>query len=250
MSKRRSRKARKRFIRRVIAAVAVLAAVAAFFIAFRLKYVVVAGNIHNAPDEVTEVILRKPTLGNTVLAKLLNDGKKVEDGGFIDSLKIEIVSRDTIRAEVREKRVVGRINEGGLWRYIDNSGTVVASVTTPYDGDLIPPVEGLTFSSDPGMEERLPVLSSKPVAMLEMLLARCEIDPEMSPDKVVFNTIGEMSLIYGGSTVMLGDGEKLEVRLKELSAVLPQLMAEGPGTLHLENFDGSLNGLIFTPDRQ
>ena len=56
-----------------------------------------------------------------------------------------------------------------------------------------------------------------------------------------------MSLSYGDVTVLLRSGEKLELRLRQLSGVLPELMKGYRGTLHLETYDGSQSGLIFDP---
>ena len=55
-----------------------------------------------------------------------------------------------------------------------------------------------------------------------------------------------MSLYYGDVTVLMGSGEKMEMRLKQLSGVMQELLGGGySGTLHLETYDGSQAGLIF-----
>ena len=44
------------------------------------------------------------------------------------------------------------------------------------------------------------------------------------PDQAVFDD-GAMSLIYGRRDVLMGSGEKLEMRLKQLAGVLPELLS-------------------------
>lgn len=231
----------------MLAAVLILLAVVLFFLVFRLKTVIVSGNVHNAPSEITDLILERPVLGNTVLACLMNAGRKLEGPGFADRLSVRIVNRETVRVTVTERRFAGRVCDGSKWFYFDTSGDVLVSADKALEGDGIPPVEGLSFTTDVEVMKRLPITNSKVFSMLGMLLNRTEVMEEMIPDKVVFGDDSAMSLIYGDVTVLLGTGEKLEMRLRELSGVLKELLTGYKGTLHLENYDGSQNGLIFDP---
>ena len=92
----------------------------------------------------------------------------------------------------------------------------------------------------------LTVRNTKMFSMLAMLRARIDVNETMMPDLVRFDDDGAMSLIYGDVTVLMGSGEKLELRLKQLAGVMPELLSGSyKGTLHLENYDGSQKGLIF-----
>lgn len=67
---------------------------------------------------------------------------------------------------------------------------------------------------------------------------------ERKPNRIRFLEDQSMSLIYGGAEILLGSGANLELRLEELSGILPKL--EGlRGTLHLENYDGTQDRIIF-----
>lgn len=247
MSGRRSRKTAQRIRRRVLTIVPVVCILAVLFLAFQLKTVIVAGNIHNAPAEITQLLLEKPVLGNTLLAALFNSGRTIESAGFVDKLKVQILDRNRIRVIVTERKFAGRIFSGGKWYYFDASGRVMAESETASEGDGIPPVEGLLLNSEIELLKTLPLTNTRVFSMMGMLLNRMDVMPEMTPDKVVFDADGGMSLVYGDVTVLLGTGEKLEMRLRQLSGVLDELKNGYSGTLHLESYDGSQSGLIFDP---
>ncbi len=222
-------------------------AVVLFFAVFRLRTVVVSGNIHSAPSEITEILLQRPVLGNTLLTMLLNNGRRVEGEGFADRLKVTVTGRDSVRVVVEERPFVGRVESGGVWYYFDTSGEVLASSASPLGGDGIPPVEGLELLAEAETMRYLPITNTKIFSMLGMLKNRIDVREEMIPDKVVFGSDSAMTLVYGSVKVLMGSGEKLEMRLRELSGVIDELKAGYSGTLHLENYDGSQNGLIFDP---
>ena len=247
MSGRRSRREAQRIRRRVLTVVLILVPVILFFAVFRLRTVIVSGNTHNVPSEITELVLERPVLGNTVLAWLMNTGRKISSAGFVDRLHVSILGIDRIRVSVVERRFAGRVFEDGKWYYFDTGGEVLAEAENALEGDGIPPVEGLSFTTSVEVMKQLPITNGKVFSMLGMLLNRTEVMEEMIPDRVVFGADSSMSLIYGDVTVLLGSGEKLEMRLRELSGVLKELLSGYRGTLHLENYDGSQNGLVFDP---
>ena len=109
-------------------------------------------------------------------------------------------------------------------------------------------ITGVTkvFRGDPEIGCYLSVMNTKVFSMLAMLRGRIDLNPDMMPDRVVFDESGAMSLYYGDVTVLMGSGEKMEMRLKQLSGVMQELLGGGySGTLHLETYDGSQAGLIF-----
>ena len=67
------------------------------------------------------------------------------------------------------------------------------------------------------------------------------------PDMVTFDGKSSMTLTYGDITVLLGTGEKLELRIRKMGEVLPAIEGKYKGTLHLETYDGSQSNLIFDP---
>ncbi|MCI1721551.1 MAG: FtsQ-type POTRA domain-containing protein [Lachnospiraceae bacterium] len=110
------------------------------------------------------------------------------------------------------------------------------------DRDYIPLIEGLVFS-EAAVGETLPVADPgvfKTIASLKNIVNKNNIPP----DRVIFAEDGTLSLVYGQASVLLGADENLEAKLEELTGILPK-MTDLSGTLHLENFDGTQDRVIF-----
>ena len=122
-----------------------------------------------------------------------------------------------------------------------NSGS---GVTASDDADncYIPFIEGLSFS-DAAVGEILPVKDTAVFSMLSSLKNIVNKN-NIIPDAVMFDENGNLLLTYGEAQVNLGSGSYLEARLEELTGILPSLSGLS-GILHLENYDGSQNRLIF-----
>ena len=247
MSRKKSKAARRRSMRLALILILLAAAVIGFLTVFRLRTVYVRGNLHNAPEEVTALLLERPIAENTVLARLMNANRKIEDPGFIDSINVQILGRDTIRVQVNERVFVGCVAAGAYYWYFDSSGKVMARAKERTEGEHVPLVEGGGIEAGKiELGNYLTVRNTKMFSMLAMLRARIDVNETMMPDLVRFDDDGAMSLIYGDVTVLMGSGEKLELRLKQLAGVMPELLSGSyKGTLHLENYDGSQKGLIF-----
>lgn len=241
---RRRRRRARRFVLRFLFFAAVLAALA---FVFQLKTVVVRGNLHETPEEITEMILSRPVFGNTLLAKAFNTNRRIESDGFVEKLDVRILSPDTIRVYVTERNFVGCLTSGGRWWYFDSAGAVRASALSRTDGEQIPPVEGLELGSDPAVGKGLPITNTKVFSMLGVLSNLVSADSTLMPDMVTFDGKSSMTLTYGDITVLLGTGEKLELRIRKMGEVLPAIEGKYKGTLHLETYDGSQSNLIFDP---
>ena len=110
------------------------------------------------------------------------------------------------------------------------------------DRDYIPFIEGLVFS-EAAVGETLPVADPgvfKTIGSLKNIVNKNNIPP----DRVAFAEDGTLSLVYGQASVLLGADENLEAKLEELTGILPK-MTDLSGTLHLENFDGTQDRVIF-----
>ena len=86
----------------------------------------VSGNRHSKADEITALVLERPTGGNTLLAKLLNTNRKIDRPGFTERINVAITGRDSIRVTVTERSFVGCMEFDGTWWYFDSSGLVMA----------------------------------------------------------------------------------------------------------------------------
>ena len=142
MSRKKSKAARRRSMRLVLILILLAAAVIGFLTVFRLRTVYVRGNLHNAPEEVTALLLERPIAENTVLARLMNANRKIEDPGFIDSINVQILGRDTVRVQVNERVFVGCVAAGAYFWYFDSAGKVMARAKERTEGEHVPLVEG------------------------------------------------------------------------------------------------------------
>lgn len=123
----------------------------------------------------------------------------------------------------------------------ESSGSGVEK-STKAEKDYIPYVEGLQFD-EAAVGDILPVADAsvfKTVASLKNIINKNDIQP----DRVIFAEDGTLTLVYGQASVLLGKDVHLEAKLEELTGILPK-MSGLSGTLHLENFDGSQNRIIF-----
>jgi cell division protein FtsQ len=243
MSKRRSD--RYRGIRRFLTFLAALFAVCTLiYLLFPLRQVVTTGNIHESADEVTALLMSRPVCGNVLLAKLLNTNRTIKNGGFIESIDAQITGRTSLRVTVTEKRMVGYVTDkNGCW-YFDSQGLVGAMQKKPTEGDGISPVEGLKLLSDPAVGSLLPTAGSKAFVILDTLRSMSDLY-QIPPDKIIFHEDGTFSIDYGKVEVLMGDGTNLDGRMRELKGILNAMDDSYAGTLHLEDFTGTEDHVIF-----
>lgn len=113
--------------------------------------------------------------------------------------------------------------------------------------NYVPVVEGLVFETVT-VGEALPVADSSVFNTINSLTKMINKN-NIPPDVVTFDEESNLTLTYGTARVALGADKNLERKLQELSAILPQLDGLS-GVLHLENFDGTQNGVVFEKDVQ
>lgn len=242
---RRRRHRRRRKIRRVLVTLIVLAALAGiFFLMYPLETVVVSGNIHESAGHITDLVLDAPCGGNTVLAFLMNRNRNISGDDFVESLHAELTSRNSIRVRVTEKRMTGYVKVGKQYCYIGRRGTVLLLSSRTWKGDGIPEVDGFELLTDVHKGETLPIRGTKPFVLLDNLKSLSDFYG-ITPDKVTFSDDYSMTLHYGNVQVLMGSGANLEDRMKQLAGILKKMDNTWSGTLHLENYNGTQNQVIF-----
>lgn len=246
MSTRRSERRRKRRrIRRILVLFSILAVlVVIFFLAFPLQTVIVNGNVHESAESITGIMMERPTAGNTVLAWLMNRNRSVSGQAFVSSLDAELVSSDTIRVTVTEKRLTGYVRSGKRYYYIGKDGTVETESSKTWENDGIPEIEGLELLTDIQVGDVLPIRGTKPFVLLDNLKSLTDFY-DISPEKVTFSEENFMTLQYGNVQVCLGTGTNMEDRIKQLAGILKEMDSSWSGTLHLENYNGTQSQIVF-----
>ncbi len=241
--RKRNRRNRRIGILPVFCVVGVLACLI-IGIVFPLKNIVTVGNVHVTAQEVMEKALIPPTLQNTLLTKLFNSNRKIGGNGFIDSLDTKITGRNSVRITVSERRMIGAIEDNGVFWYIDTNGMVQASSEKKKSDDKIPIVNGLELKAAAVVGSVLPIQGTKPFVLLDSLKSLTE-QYQIVPQRVIFSENSTMTLLYGDVSVKLGDGTNLDVRIAELAGILEKMEPSAKGTLHLERFERSGNPIVF-----
>lgn len=259
-------------------------AIGIVFFAFQVdpKEVVVEGNVHYTEDEIKQWVLDDFISQNTVLASLFKSDDHVEDIPFIESYQVDFLERNKICITVNEKEVVGYVEENQMCYYFDRDGMIVEETEGPVmtaeermqqeeskqneeagtegeDGiapsveetpvkNFVPPVRGLAYTIETteknGETVKRLVVENKSVfntmASLKQMINKDNIPPEY----VTFDEAYNIYLFYDSIEVRLGKDVDLENKMTTLAAILPKI--EGmSGTLMLENYSDSQNGVIF-----
>lgn len=261
----------------------ILAIIIVFF-TFRVDSdeVVVEGNIHYTEEEIKQWVLDDFISQNTVLASLFKGDKNIEDIPFIESYQVDFLGRNQICITVNEKEVVGYVEEDQICYYFDRDGVVVEETEGPVmtaeerqqqeeskrneeagtegeDGitpsveetpvkNFVPPVRGLVYTVETTEKNSVTakrlIVENKSVfntmASLKQMINKDNIPPEY----VSFDEEYNIYLFYDSIEVRLGQDVDLENKMTTLAAIMPKI--EGmSGTLMLENYSDSQNGVIF-----
>ena len=233
---------------------------------FRVKKVEVTGNVHESDREIRDTIMVGPMSNNTLLLSLFKRNPEFGDNPFIDRVTLEYTGRNSVRIRVSEKSVIGYVAFEEAYWYFNEDGIVeVQSLTaepahsadtdevsaeevdersddTPRDEYIIPYIEGLTVT-DAAVGSVLPVSDPSVFSTIASITGMINKNG-IWPDRVTIEEDGTWTMTCGTIKVLLGKDEHLEDKIEELAGILPQ--AGGlSGTLHLENFDGTQNRIIF-----
>ena len=114
-------------------------------------------------------------------------------------------------------------------------------------GNYIPVVSGLSFSAV-SVGQPLTVLFTNVFPGLRELKKYVD-EGGYEPDSVEYTLDGEMLLTFGGITVNIGSFTEIEEELYVMNNILPSLEGQS-GILHMENYDGSSNRLIFSKNEK
>ncbi len=106
---------------------AVLAAAALFWGFFYITSIEVVGNSgkNYTDEEIIEMSLPEFWTKNSVLLRLFHSTIELEDVRFMDSVDVEVRSRNEIRLHVNEKKPVGFVRLNDTDYYFDHTGIVL-----------------------------------------------------------------------------------------------------------------------------
>ena len=127
--------------------------------------------------------------------------------------------------------------------YFDREGIVVESASEATDG--VPEITGLNFGSVQ-LYKKLPVENEdifKEIMNLTQLLEKYEI----AADKIYFDLNMNVTLYFGQARVRLGNGNRIDEKIMQLSAIVPSIEGK-KGQLDMSELNENTKTLTFEPD--
>lgn len=209
---------------------------------YRVKNVMVEGNIHYTKEEIVQMVLKEKLDYNSLYLSFKYKNKQIKDIPFIQTMSVSVLSPDTIKVMVYEKSVAGYVEYMGRFMYFDRDGVVVESSATRTAS--VPQVTGVTFDHVV-LYEPLPVEDSsifQQILSITQILSKYDI----LTDKIFFSNMKDITLYFDNVRVKLGS-ENLEEKIMRLQHILPRL--EGmSGVLQMENYDDESENITFQQD--
>lgn len=204
--------------------------------------VYVEGNVHYTKEEIEKMVMSGPLGNNSLYLSLEYADKEIKDIPFIASMKVEVISPDTIKIRVFEKTLAGYVTYLDKYLYFDNDGIIVEISNIKTEG--IPEITGLDFSYAV-LGEPLPVTDRDVFARI-LSMTKTLNKYKLTADKIYFGSADNMVLFFGEIKVKFGSDELLDEKLTELQSILPKLAGQS-GTLDLQNYDKNTQSIPFMP---
>ncbi|MGN0307863.1 MAG: cell division protein FtsQ/DivIB [Lachnospiraceae bacterium] len=212
---------------------------------YRVRTIIVEGNIHYTNEEIIAQVINSRLEENSLYLSVKYRDKDISGIPFIEKMKVNILSADTIKIIVYEKSVAGYIEYLGKYMYFDKDGIVVETSDVKTDG--ITQITGLNFDYVI-LHEKLPVEDE---AIFQSILDITQLLEKygIAADKIYFDQNGEMTLYFGGIRVRLGDDSNIDDKMVRLKSILPELEGE-KGVLRMENYTQSSKNITFNKDEE
>ena len=212
---------------------------------YTVKTVTIDGNIHYTDEEIKDLVMEGRFGNNSLYLAHKYKNREITDLPFVETISVEILSKDTVHISVYEKSLAGFIEFLGRYIYFDRDGIVVESSTVRTEG--VPEVVGVDFDYVV-LYEKLPASDPKlfaKVLNITKLMAKYGVEA----DRMFFKEGDEIVLYQKDITVNLGKEDNLDIKIMNLPSLLKNL--EGmKGTLRMENYDENTKKVSFEPVKE
>ena len=245
MAKRRRRRRKKNH--RVYALVTLILAIAIIVIGFGLLFYVqkieVSGNDYTENKVITESMQKDTLSFNSVYLLIKYRFLKHDTPKSLDSMKVSLKSPWTVKVTVKEKAIIGYLDENGEYAYFDKDGRIVFKSTELRDG--VPGIEGIDAGSTK-LYQKIKVKSDK---LLQAILnVAVEVkNYNLTPDRIVYEDDG-INLYFGDICVQLGTDITTE-KMAQISPIIAKLEGKS-GVLHLEHYENDSNVITFSEEEE
>lgn len=224
--------------------IAILLCISYFLLTqYSIKTVVVEGNKHYSAKEIQDLVVKGYFGDNSLYLSLKYKNKEITGIPFIETMDVNVLSKDTIKIMVYEKALAGYVEYLGRYMYFDNEGMIVEASKVTTSG--IPQVTGLNFDHVI-LYEKLPVADEsvfQNILTITKLLNKYDVDC----DKIQFDNNYHVTLGYKKVKVYLGKLENLDEKVMQLPYILPELEGKS-GTLDLQNYSSDKKTISFELD--
>lgn len=210
---------------------------------YRVTTVHVDGNIHYTNEEITKMVMEGRFGDNSLFLSLKYRDRGIEGVPFVETMDVDIETKDTIRITVYEKALAGYVRYLGRYVYFDKDGIVVETSDEETAG--IPQVTGLVFDHVV-LHEPLPV--DKPELFDEILNITQQLAKyNLSADRIYFDGAYQVTLYFGGARVALGENQDINEKIMKLQYILPDLMGKN-GILDMREYSEDTKTYSFEQD--
>lgn len=210
---------------------------------FKLRQVTITGNYTYSDEEILDFLHYNDYPKNTLYFGWKNKDDIVGGIPFIERISVRINGPSSVSVTVKEKMIIGCIDDSGIYMFFDNTGAVVESSTSkPED---VPLVTGLNLSGlHIGDQLNLNDISVfNNLYELSVYLKNYEVTVE----QIDYNEDQSMVMHKGDVSILLGIGTNLEDKIsvfKDLQSYLEGMS----GTLHLEDYDSTKDHINFSKE--
>lgn len=216
---------------------------------FTTRKIQVEGNEYYGDTTVTTWIQNDKFSVNTLYILWKYNMTEAELPSAVESIKASLKNPWTVKVTVKEKDMLGYVDNDGAYLYFDREGTVV--LNTKKQIEDVPKIEGLEYDlSKMEIGKELPVEDDSIFGRI-MDVSRYLTKFGLAPDRLVCSD-GSVNLYFGRVEVLLGSSD-YEDRLAQVGPILAELDEKYPetaGTLHLENFDLTSEAIRFVPQKE
>ena len=210
-------------------------------ILFYVQEIEVSGNEYCSDQEIVDTVQNDKYSVNTlyIVGKYaLGYGKELP---CFESMKVSLKSPWALKVTVKEKTIVGYVQNGDHYDYFDKEGLVVAELPSLIEG--LPCIEGIEVK-DIKLYHKL---KSDDVGIFEEILETSQevTKYNLTTDRIVCKD-DAIYLYIGNICINLGENVSSE-QIAQIEPIIEKL-GDQPGTLHLENY--SENNTIITFDKE
>ena len=208
---------------------------------FRIQSIDIKGNERYSAEQIRDDLIYDFKTRNTLYFSWKYRSKApADDAPYLSSVQATMLSPTSIRLDVTENQLVGRVQYQDQNIYYDNTGVVQEITDSVYEG--IPLVTGIDIE-EPQLYQKL-TMSNTSTLRTMLNITQLLIQSDLIPDSVKFDESGNMKMRLGSVTVRLGQDEYLEEKIANLVTIYPQIAGQD-GTLNMEGFTGKNEAITF-----